>query len=731
MTYRQYDARGDQYARWAIANGIAKGDVVALMMPNRPEYLAVWLGITRAGGVVALLNTNLTGAALAHCVNIVEREARHRRRVADRQLSHRRAASERHGRAFWCHGGAPRAIERIDTGSMRCRTTPIPDAELPPLTIEDKCLYVYTSGTTGLPKAANINHYRVQGIMFGFNAAMRMKPDDRIYVCLPMYHTSGGVLGPGRGADGGRERRAARELLRSMFWDDIVKQRLHRLPLYRRALPLSPEQPDASAGDEAQDPPCLRQRAPARHLGGFPAPLSHSENPRMVCGDGGKLRLPQFRRQDRRGRPHPEIDGAEVLHRDRALRHRHRAAGARPGRVLHQVPVPARSARRSRRSSTTRSGRASASRAMPIPAATEKKILRDVFEKGDRWFRTGDLMRKDELGYYYFVDRIGDTFRWKGENVATSEVSEAITVFPGIKEANVYGVRVPGAEGRAGMAALVRRGRARPRRLRPACHAAARRLCAAGVPAHPARDRNDLDLQAAQARSGESRASIRAPSRDPIYFLHPQQQTYVRLDSGALRRHLRGQGAALSEECSNRPGGCGRFWRDAGPEKWFKKERRLRPRRSAERFGALHAEAAAGKHDDWAETPEGALALVLLLDQFSRNLFRGSPKTFAQDEKAREIARRAIEAVSTKRSSPRCSSFFSYAVHAFRRAIADQERCAARRSCARRRRNAEIRAPSSSDIIRRFGRFPHRNAILGRHTTPAEQAFLDGGGFAG
>ena len=92
---------------------------------------------------------------------------------------------------------------------------------------------------------------------------------------------------------------------------------------------------------------------------------------------------------------------------------------------------------------------------MPTRRRREKKILRDAFEKGDRWFRTGDLMRKDALGYYYFVDRIGDTFRWKGENVATSEVSEAITVFPGIKEANVYGVRVPGAEGRAGMAALV------------------------------------------------------------------------------------------------------------------------------------------------------------------------------------------------------------------------------------------------------------------------------------
>jgi fatty-acyl-CoA synthase len=87
--------------------------------------------------------------------------------------------------------------------------------------------------------------------------------------------------------------------------------------------------------------------------------------------------------------------------------------------------------------------------------ASQRKILRDVFEAGDAWFRTGDLMKKDEAGYFYFVDRIGDTFRWKGENVATSEVSEAICRFPGIKDASVYGVAIPGTDGRAGMATIV------------------------------------------------------------------------------------------------------------------------------------------------------------------------------------------------------------------------------------------------------------------------------------
>jgi len=89
------------------------------------------------------------------------------------------------------------------------------------------------------------------------------------------------------------------------------------------------------------------------------------------------------------------------------------------------------------------------------PQATSAKILRDVFEPGDSWIRTGDLMRKDASGFYYFVDRLGDTFRWKGENVATLEVAEAICAFPGIEHTAVYGVTIPGADGRVGMTAIV------------------------------------------------------------------------------------------------------------------------------------------------------------------------------------------------------------------------------------------------------------------------------------
>jgi uncharacterized protein (DUF924 family) len=170
------------------------------------------------------------------------------------------------------------------------------------------------------------------------------------------------------------------------------------------------------------------------------------------------------------------------------------------------------------------------------------------------------------------------------------------------------------------------------------------------------------------------------------------------------------------------------FWRDAGQKKWFNKDEAF-DREIAERFGALHAEAAAGKLSDWAGSPEGALALILLLDQFSRNLFRGSPQTFAQDARALEVARESLDAGFDKEVEPELRMFF-YMPFMHSEAIADQQRCV---SLFHSLSGGEAlkHAHEHEQIIRRFGRFPHRNAVLGRHTSTAEQSFLDGGGFAG
>lgn len=183
----------------------------------------------------------------------------------------------------------------------------------------------------------------------------------------------------------------------------------------------------------------------------------------------------------------------------------------------------------------------------------------------------------------------------------------------------------------------------------------------------------------------------------------------------------------MSSESGVGPADVVAFWREAGPEKWFKKDADF-DRAIAERFASVHADTAAGRLQDWAATPEGALALIIVLDQFSRNMYRGSPKAFAQDELASAIARKAADAGFDKAVAPELRSFFHMPLmHS--ETIADQERCV---SLIHAFTPHYLRyAREHERIIRRFGRFPHRNPILGRHTTPAEQAFVDGGGFAG
>jgi uncharacterized protein (DUF924 family) len=169
------------------------------------------------------------------------------------------------------------------------------------------------------------------------------------------------------------------------------------------------------------------------------------------------------------------------------------------------------------------------------------------------------------------------------------------------------------------------------------------------------------------------------------------------------------------------------FWREAGPDKWFKKNADF-DRAIVNRFGALHREAAAGRLPNWAATPEGALALILIFDQFSRNMFRGTPKAFEQDELASAVARKATDAGFAERIDPDLIAFlFMPLMHS--ESITDQECCVSAMHAVAPHNLRYAR--EHERIIRRFGRFPHRNPILGRHMTPAEQAFIDGGGFAG
>ena len=170
------------------------------------------------------------------------------------------------------------------------------------------------------------------------------------------------------------------------------------------------------------------------------------------------------------------------------------------------------------------------------------------------------------------------------------------------------------------------------------------------------------------------------------------------------------------------------FWIEAGPKMWWKKDDGF-DAEILKRFGETHAKAAAGELDHWAETPDGALALILVLDQFSRNLFRNSPKAFAQDKQCVALVRAQMEAGHDREMNPEISHF-CYLPLMHSEALEDQELCIAEMERLDNKPSLKA-AIEHRDIVAKFGRFPHRNTVLGRDTTADEQAFLDGGGFAG
>jgi len=448
-SYRALDARANAYARWAQARGLKKGDTVALMMPNRPEYVAIWFGLVRAGIGAALLNTNLTGTGLAHSLAVVAAKVV----IVDAALAQAYATASLATPAYF-YGETANGEPRLDVEIAAFSEAPLTAQERPRLTLSDPALYIYTSGTTGLPKAARITHSRCLRIMLGFSAAIGAKASDRVYMCLPMYHTNGGVIALGVALSVGGSAYIREKFSASAFWSDCCAEKctlfvyIGELCRYLMNSPVRPEERQhkvrACVGNGLRPDiyAAFQQRFGVRAVLEFYG--STEGNAVMINFDfkpGAIGRVPSWA-----AARFPmtliayDID-AETHPRDSAGFCRI-SAPDEVGELLAEI-------RDDPRYPAARfDGYADA-------AATSAKVMHGVFKAGDAWFRTGDLMRRDARGYYYFVDRIGDTFRWKGENVSTTEVAETITIFAGVREAIVYGVAAVGYEGRAGMAALV------------------------------------------------------------------------------------------------------------------------------------------------------------------------------------------------------------------------------------------------------------------------------------
>ncbi|HEY5347122.1 MAG TPA: AMP-binding protein, partial [Rhizomicrobium sp.] len=219
LNYRELAMRANRVARWALEQGIGKGDVVGLMLGNCPDYMAIWLGITRIGGVVALLNTNLTGAALAHAVVVAAPK------LVIAGAEHERAlfgASVKPG-AIWIHGEGVALYPRLDEALLLFSREALTDSEKRDVTLRDPALLIYTSGTTGLPKAARVSHHRLMMWSHWFAGITGAGPDDRLYNCLPMYHSVGGVVATGAMLAAGGSVFLREKFSASAFWDEVAR----------------------------------------------------------------------------------------------------------------------------------------------------------------------------------------------------------------------------------------------------------------------------------------------------------------------------------------------------------------------------------------------------------------------------------------------------------------------------------------------------------------------------
>lgn len=451
-TYSQLDAMANRYAHWATARGIRRGDTVALFMPNRLEYIAAWYGLSKVGVATALINNNQTGPALAHSLKISG--AAHL--IADAETAPAfEAVRNDIGRSMmeWIIGGASARADRDLDRTLKGVSSLRPTRETARygVTAKDTALYIYTSGTTGLPKAARIPHTRVQAYMRGFAGATDAKPDDRIYLALPLYHATGGLCAVGAALLNGGSIVLKKRFSASQFWDDFANNGCTMFVYIGELCRYLVNQPEHDAervpvklafGNGLR--PDVWERMESRfRIGRILEFYGSTEGNVSLFNFDGKLgaigRIPKFLAKRFNVKlVRFDVETEEPVRNSQG----------------HCIPCPVGETGEAIGEIRTDDVRANFT-GYADKAATEKKILRDVFRRGDAWFRTGDLLRQDAEGYFYFVDRVGDTFRWKSENVSTSEVQERLSEVTGVKEANVYGVEVPGADGRAGMAAIV------------------------------------------------------------------------------------------------------------------------------------------------------------------------------------------------------------------------------------------------------------------------------------
>jgi acyl-CoA synthetase (AMP-forming)/AMP-acid ligase II len=526
-SYAQANAAINRHAHAYRDLGVERGDVVALMMENRPEQLFHVFGLHKLGAVVSLINTHLVGDGLAHALRSCEPKrivvgSELWSSFADVQLQLAELVSDTTHIDLDPEHALPSNGASAPSFNVLCERA---QESNPDSTgkqrLGDLAAFIYTSGTTGKPKAALVRHERLyRGGAAWSGLALRYRRSDVMYNCLPLYHANGLILATGSVITAGATMALARRFSRQSFWDDVRKYRatsfIYIGELCRYLMNSQPSARDREHAIRAVTGNGLRPdiwrdfqrrfgiRRVAEFYGATEGNCITLNFANLVGSVGPKL-------------PGMVLAKWDELSQDFVRDKRGFLVKARvgePGILLGRI-------RAREHFDGYRDER-----------DTEGKILRDAFKRGDAYFNTGDLLKTDRWWHLYFTDRVGDTFRWRGENVSTTEVQEQISKWPLTAEVNVYGVQVRGVEGRAGMAALVL---ANGHAFDPSSFKA---HVDANLPSYArplfVRLQDKLEMTGTfKMKKTELQRQGFDPSavEDPIYFRHPAKDEYVRFDA--------------------------------------------------------------------------------------------------------------------------------------------------------------------------------------------------------
>lgn len=452
QTWRELNDESCRFAG-ALANlGVERGDVVSLMMENRPEFISLCIAINKLGAVAALINNNLREKPLQHCITTSDSKLCVFGTELNDAIEGIRASVSLSEDGFVAVRDSESSVIpdwASDLSALSSNLEPTEPPAQDEVTLRENSFYIFTSGTTGLPKAAVMSNRRfLQMASLSHIAGLRCKQPDRVYLCLPLYHGTGLIIGVGACMLSGASIVLQRRFSSSRFLDDLRQHKVSHLVYVGemlRYLYNSPEKPD-----DAQNP--LHTM-----IGNGLRPDIWIDFKRRF----GIKRVTEFY-----GASEGNVAFANILNKECTV-----GLTASKVALVRYDPESAEVVRDEQgRCSEVEDGEpglcigyispTSAFEGYTDSSATESKVLRDVFEQGDSWFNTGDLLKTVDVGFslgykhYQFVDRLGDTFRWRSENVSTNEVGEILNGFEEISMSNVFGVEIPGSEGRAGMAAV-------------------------------------------------------------------------------------------------------------------------------------------------------------------------------------------------------------------------------------------------------------------------------------